>query len=1674
MRLSLRLTVPAEVAARAAAEISEGPLASLGPGTLVDACVVGLVPAEQPDRVVVRVTHFFSREEADGGRVVWARHPVQAPTDVDDAAGEDAAAAEDGVLAELPLIQLSDCRPVAGSADAAGEEARATLAPGTPLEGLLVLQRLSAKRRVSVAAAAATTSSSSASLGGPPRLLLTAKPLLCAAARAAPDMLPAAVERVHAGQAVVGFVASVTAFGAFVRFLDGCTGLCPRSKWPKQVTEAAAAAGSGEAAVSAGTQAARDYAVGDTVVASVDSVLLPTADEGGGSSSANTTQSRSRFTLTLQTGLVSKALPASYLAAGAPSVVSGDDNDSGAASLAASALRSWLLDDESRRCAAPAGAGVPARSAYPVGARMLARVESVDAESVRLRLPAPPSAMQTASASVGLSAVAVLSGGSPAVQVGQFMRVEVLDALESDVLVELLEAAEPPAVPAATPARGSAKKASKAKPGKDAAALVPALPRHFDVGDISPAASSLKLRLGELVDVTVLAAPAGLGAAAYVPVRLAATPSVVAYAAVSDIIGGPTDPSTLVPGAALRAIVTQLPSATFSAAFAESMAPRARAAAALSGLLLLSAAPALVGLRSAAGASGKRGAGGRGVAVADLVPGMILSAMLRPRGGGAGPSGVGNSGSGGAGQKRRRGSSIGADDAAAAAAAGPTTSGGDAGRSRGSSSRHGSATEGRLPPLHVTLIGVHGRYDARLSAAECVDVLSLGAPAAATATTTAAAGHAALARYFELLSSPPGTIVQVKVAVVARERRQRGGARGGAGGEEGDDAAPSAAGESPELVHRVELTCRAADLALPDLHLASCRPDWCGSAAREEEGVRIAGSDSVIAAAGASATPLSDCAAAAAFGGGPSTLIRGATGVGVVLGVSAADGHLWLGVGGGVHARVSLVDCGSSPDVCDPVTGDLHASSVVAAALQASRIHELHPPGSLAPFVLLDVSAQDRRATAGIRQAVPALAVSLAPPASGKQAAAAAAGKGSKKARGSAAAADSSPTTGLGGFAAAVLRVQSWLNASTAAASTPGRVALAQVIGGVVPQLQKRSDAAAGGPAAGAGATSLRLLLSGLIGARADVTELADRADWTDNPAASFTPGDIVVATVLPPLAAGGSSDEGAYSSTLAVSLRPSVAAVAAKFASGAAEAAPGPSKALAAASAAIVAAETAEATAAARVGAVVSGFVVSSGPKGVFVRIARGLSARVGLSQLSDQYLRDPARVFPTGRLVTGVVTAAAADSGRCEMSLRRAAVKSALAAGGGGSSSSSSAEARAASERRLGWTDLRVGLVLGGQVTKVADYGVFIALDGTDRRLLADGGAADAASGGRKRRRSGGGQGAEAVVPISGLCHISEIDASGVAGASKARGALAGRFSVGDHVRTVIASVDAAAKVISLTLKASAVAAGDLGADDDATAAAVADDDAEASDDDEDDDDEEEEEEEDDDNEDDDDDEDEDSKPAAPAAVASGAATRRGAAAAAPTPRVPASAQASAAQARTAGIFGALLDGDGDGGAPSSTLPFGSSSAASVAAGIWGDAAEGDDEAAGGEGDSEDSEDSGADEEGGAPSASALRRRRKQARAASEVETSRREGLLASGAADANPETAEDFERLAKSHPNSSLVWIKYIAWLAQVRDGGAEKASVGQPSLTLSEGREGLCWALQSHPLLHRWRS
>eukprot|EP00934_Nitzschia_sp_Nitz4_P003539 Nitzschia sp. Nitz4//scaffold29_size155292//140902//147146//NITZ4_002690-RA/size155292-augustus-gene-0.216-mRNA-1//1//CDS//3329546544//3529//frame0 len=102
----------------------------------------------------------------------------------------------------------------------------------------------------------------------------------------------------------------------------------------------------------------------------------------------------------------------------------------------------------------------------------------------------------------------------------------------------------------------------------------------------------------------------------------------------------------------------------------------------------------------------------------------------------------------------------------------------------------------------------------------------------------------------------------------------------------------------------------------------------------------------------------------------------------------------------------------------------------------------------------------------------------------------------------------------------------------------------------------------------------------------------------------------------------------------------------------------------------------------------------------------------------------------------------------------------------------------------------------------------------------------------------------------------------------------------------------------------------------------------------------------------------------------------------------------------------------------------------------------------------DESDSEEESDDEDG---KKSSHKSRKKQAeRRREEQEISRREVALADGTADENPETPADFERLLAGDPNSSELWIRYMAFYLSLADVAKARA-VAEKALERIEFRQ-----------------
>lgn len=158
-------------------------------------------------------------------------------------------------------------------------------------------------------------------------------------------------------------------------------------------------------------------------------------------------------------------------------------------------------------------------------------------------------------------------------------------------------------------------------------------------------------------------------------------------------------------------------------------------------------------------------------------------------------------------------------------------------------------------------------------------------------------------------------------------------------------------------------------------------------------------------------------------------------------------------------------------------------------------------------------------------------------------------------------------------------------------------------------------------------------------------------------------------------------------------------------------------------------------------------GFVKNATDAGLFVNIGTNITAFVKVSDLSDLFLKDWKSHFEIDQLVKGRITVADAQGNQLQMSLKQSQVDKDY-------------------QPPLNFADMTVGKVVTGKVRKVADFGVFIVVDGS--------------------------------VNISGLCHRSELADHRAPNPAKL-------YNEGDAVQAKVLKIDQAKKQISFGLKAS-----------------------------------------------------------------------------------------------------------------------------------------------------------------------------------------------------------------------------------------------------------------------------
>jgi rRNA biogenesis protein RRP5 len=164
--------------------------------------------------------------------------------------------------------------------------------------------------------------------------------------------------------------------------------------------------------------------------------------------------------------------------------------------------------------------------------------------------------------------------------------------------------------------------------------------------------------------------------------------------------------------------------------------------------------------------------------------------------------------------------------------------------------------------------------------------------------------------------------------------------------------------------------------------------------------------------------------------------------------------------------------------------------------------------------------------------------------------------------------------------------------------------------------------------------------------------------------------------------------------------------------------------------------------------GAIVRGYVkvVNTKNKTAFVSINRNLVARVFFNNLSDTFVKDPVHKFPIGKMVEGRILSVDPKEKHIEMTLKK----------------------REVSGKKISFDELEINAKVKGWVKRIEKFGIFITI-----------------------KRAG----------IVGLCHLSELSDEKPMTEEEAKKI----FSVGDYVKAVILRKNPEKKQVSLSMKPS-----------------------------------------------------------------------------------------------------------------------------------------------------------------------------------------------------------------------------------------------------------------------------
>ena len=408
----------------------------------------------------------------------------------------------------------------------------------------------------------------------------------------------------------------------------------------------------------------------------------------------------------------------------------------------------------------------------------------------------------------------------------------------------------------------------------------------------------------------------------------------------------------------------------------------------------------------------------------------------------------------------------------------------------------------------------------------------------------------------------------------------------------------------------------------------------------------------------------------------------------------------------------------------------------------------------------------------------------------------------------------------------------------------------------------------------------------------------------------------------------------------------------------------------------------------------IVHAYVVSTTKMGCFVRLSRSVEGRVILKELSDEFIPNPAAVFPPGRLVVGKVKSVKESSNTATKKGRRNQPVVTMV------DIDMRESVLLTSADRLSIDDIKINSKYTGVITRVESYGVFVRIDNSD---------------------------------VSGLAHVSECADSYIKN-------IFDLYNPGDFVKLVVIQMDK--DRLAFSLKASNFDDSD---DDSSSSSSSSDDEDDAM-------------EVDSDNEggesdsddenfvaklakkmeanddmdvDKDDEKDEegieDGDDSSNSNSSEGSSSDSESSDSESEDELENKPKVKTAKGKSTGVIAMDTNVGFDWGGSTPSNPTAKSNKLA-------DESSDDDSDASSSSDEEDSDDDDADT---GFKSSHKSRKKAAAKRREEEETSRRELALADGTADETPETSADFERLVASSPNSSEVWIKYMAFHLSLAD-------------------------------------